>query len=195
MKVGLTGGIGSGKTTVGNFFEALGVPCYNSDKWAKHLMANNTTLINQIQNLFAGQAYQNGVLNKGFVAQQVFNNKEILLALNKIVHPAVKKHFCNWYRGQQSFYVIQETALIFEHENSEFYDATILVTAPTQARINRLKQRDGSTIEEIKARMQNQLPDAQKMPLATFVIHNDDLTATKSAVKKIHLELLKKAVK
>ena len=119
MRVGLTGGIGSGKSTVARMFEALGIPIYDSDMQAKVLMSNSEKLKKAITQLLGKNAYQNGALNREFIAKKVFADSNLLEKLNKIVHPAVKEHFLDWAQEQESEYIIQESALIFENGNED----------------------------------------------------------------------------
>jgi dephospho-CoA kinase len=189
-RIGLTGGIGSGKSTVAGFFEKLGVPIYNSDKQAKRLMIEDTSLIKGIKNLIGTEAYREGQLNRGYIAQKIFNDESLLQAMNDLVHPSVRQDFLNWAEKQKSPYVIQETALIFENGMQEFFDATILVTAPVEIRINRVMARDKSKAEDILQRMNNQLLDAEKEMLADHIIVNLELEQTEKQVERLHHLLL-----
>ncbi|PIB39033.1 dephospho-CoA kinase [Maribacter sp. 4G9] len=188
--IGLTGGIGSGKTTVARMFEKLGVPVYNSDVEAKKLMHSSKTMKRKLIDLFGELAYLDGKLNRSYIAKSVFKNTNLLKKLNGIVHPAVRKHFKKWCKAQDYPYVIQETALLFENNAQEFYDKVVLVTAPMEYRIDRILNRDQSTREDIVARMRNQLDDAEKLPLADFVIENIDLKKTNEKVVEVHRVLL-----
>ena len=129
MVVGLTGGIGSGKSTVGKLFKELGMPVYDSDKEAKKLMRSSKKIRKAIKALLGDEAYKDKKLNKGYIAKKIFDDKSLLLKLNSIVHPKVRTHFSKWVEKQQSKYVIQETAIIFENSMQGFYDKIILVTA------------------------------------------------------------------
>lgn len=191
MIVGLTGGIGSGKTTVANMFRKLGVPVYNSDVEAKNLMNFSAKIRKDIEGLLGEQSYLNGELNRDYVAKKVFADKELLKALNRIVHPAVRTHFLDWSKEQKTQYVVQEAAIIFENGNREFYDKIILVTAPTPIRISRVMDRDGSTEAQVEQRIKNQLPDSEKEKYSDFVIPNIELEKTQLEVMRVHQELLK----
>ncbi|MCW5516544.1 dephospho-CoA kinase [Muriicola sp. Z0-33] len=191
MIVGLTGGIGSGKSTVAGYFKELGVPVYNSDKQAKKLMRNSKKLRKAIIKLLGEDAYIGKKLNRSVIAQKVFNNKELLEGLNHLVHPAVKQHFLKWARKQESNYVIQEAALLFENGSYKNYDKMILVRAPLSQRIARLLERDGSSESEIMARIKHQWSDEEKSALSDYLIDNIDLEKTRSEVALIHRELLK----
>lgn len=191
MIVGLTGGIGSGKTTVANMFRELGVPVYNSDAEAKNLMNSSGTIKKEIQGLLGEQSYHKGELNRDYVAKKVFADKGLLKTLNGIVHPAVREHFLDWSKRQKTQYVVQEAAIIFENGNREFYDKIILVTAPTPTRISRVMHRDGSTEAQVEQRINNQLPDSEKAMYSDFIIANIELEKTQLEVMRIHQELLK----
>lgn len=188
--VGLTGGIGSGKTTVAKLFSALGVPVYNSDQKAKELMQNSDVLIKKIISLLGEESYKNKKLNRSYIAQKVFKDKELLSDLNAIVHPAVRQNFLDWIAIQKHSYVIQETALLFENKTEELYDKIILVIAPEEVRVQRVLQRDKNTKEAVLARISNQLSDVVKIPKADFVIENIDLAATKEKVQNLNRSFL-----
>ncbi|WP_228235781.1 dephospho-CoA kinase [Allomuricauda sp. M10] len=195
MIVGLTGGIGSGKSTVAKMFEKLGVPVYDSDHEAKLLMVTSLTIKDGVTRLFGEDAYTEGEINRKYIASKVFKDKELLKQLNAIVHPVVREHFLQWTAQQSAPYVIQETALIFENNAQDKYDFTILVTAPEEARIKRVMTRDSMDKEAILDRMKNQMQDADKIPLAHFCIENVDLKTTKRKVKQLHTKLLALAAK
>ncbi len=188
--VGLTGGIGSGKSTVGKMFKKLGVPVYNSDKQAKKLMNSSEKIRKKIIALLGEGAYEDNQLNRPYIAKQVFENKELLTGLNSIVHPAVRKHFMKWAGKQKFSYVIQETALLFENDARDNYDKVILVTAPKQTRIGRVVKRDGTSENSVLARMKNQLPDDLKSKKSDFVIENIQLEKTWEKVMEVNNALL-----
>lgn len=190
MIVGLTGGIGSGKSTVAKMFVELGAPVYDSDKEAKKLMATSTDVKTAIIKLLGDGAYNDDGLNRSFIAEKVFKDSGLLEKLNGIVHPAVRKHFLDWAQYQKAPYVIQETALIFENQAQDKYDCTILVTAPVDTRIQRVVLRDGTDEQAVKDRINNQLEDGQKKDLADFCIENLNLDKTKEKVKELHFKLL-----
>lgn len=194
MKIlGLTGGIGSGKTTVAGFFRDLGVPVYIADDEAKVLMNADPQLKAAIIDLFGERAYKKDVLNRKWIASQVFNDQEKLEKLNAIVHPAVVKHFEQWKLEQKSAYVVYEAAILFEKGGYKKCDFNLMITAPRERKIQRLQKRDNSTIEEIEARMNNQWPDEKKAKLADFVIKNIDISKTREEVFSIHRKLLNSA--
>lgn len=190
MIIGLTGGIGSGKSTVAGFFRELGIPVYDSDKEAKDLMEESSEVKGAIIKLFGSEAYYDKRLNKTFISNIVFKDRKKLKELNAIVHPAVRKHFLAWSSEQNSPYVIQETALIFENQAQDKYDAVILVTTTELSRIQRVVDRDGVSEAQVKSRMANQLPDKGKKIHADFIIENVDVNDTKNQVNEIHKTLL-----
>ncbi len=190
MVVGLTGGIGSGKTTVGKIFLELGVPVYNSDEQAKKLMQSSKKIRKSIIDLLGKDAYLGEKLNRHFVAFKVFNDDNLLRELNSITHPAVRKHFLSWANKQDAPYVIQEAAIIFENSSQERYDKTILITAPLKVRVDRILNRGNASKEDILARMGTQWKDIKKIPLSDFVIENVDLDKTRLKIKKVHKRLL-----
>ncbi|MEX0312881.1 MAG: dephospho-CoA kinase [Allomuricauda sp.] len=187
--VGLTGGIGSGKSTVAKMFRELGVPVYDSDVEAKQLMISSKKVKKSIIALLGKKAYTDEDLNRGYIAKKVFPDPELLQRLNKIVHPAVRTHFLEWTKNQKSNYVIQETALIFENGAQDKYDYVLLITAPTELRLQRVMDRDGASKNEVLDRMENQMTDNEKMELADFCIENINLATTQKEVEKLHQKL------
>lgn len=184
--VGLTGGIGSGKSTVAKMFEKLGVPVYIADDEAKKLMNKDMGIRKKIIRLLGEDAYANKELNRPYIADIVFNETSKLEKLNTIVHPAVAQHFDSWKSLQDSIYVIKEAAILFENEGHKQCDYTILVSAPSEIRINRVLKRDDSTQAQVRSRMNNQWEDTKKIPLADFVIYNIDFKDTEKQVFRIH---------
>ena len=188
--VGLTGGIGSGKTTVARMFAALGIPVYNSDERAKELMVTSEELVNQIKSLLGEEAYSGSDLNREYIAGKVFLDKALLNALNDLVHPAVRDDFRNWASIQKTPYVIQEAAILFENGAHEYFDQMILVTAPKMIRLQRIMERDNVSEDHILARMNHQWEDERKIALSDYIIENIDLEKTEATVAEIHAELL-----
>lgn len=188
--VGLTGGIGSGKSTIAAMFSELSVAVYVADIEAKKLMVENIELKQEITNLLGERAYANDVLNRAYIAKKVFQDAHLLEALNALVHPAVAKHFDAWKSSQKGTYVIKEVAILFENKGEKKCDFTILVTAPISIRIERVLKRDKITKEQILSRMQHQWSDEQKIPLADYVIDNLNLNDSKKAVKDLHKKLI-----
>jgi dephospho-CoA kinase len=188
--IGLTGGIGSGKTTVAKMFRQLGAPIYIADEEAKKIM-DTARVKEQIINLFGEQAYSNNQLNSKFIAQIVFKDKTMLQHLNAIVHPEVRKHFQQWLKKQKAPYIIKENAILFETDAAKNCDFTIVVTTEKDVKLSRIQQRDNSSIEEIEARMNNQWPDEKKVSLADYVIDNSKgLSETQQQVLSLHQRFL-----
>lgn len=191
IKVGLTGGIGSGKTTVARMFSDLGVPIYNSDEEAKRLMEENPDVRAAILQLLGEKAFQDEKLNKKYISQRVFNDRPLLKKLNSIVHPAVRKDFLTWMERWQNPYVIQESALIFEIGSQDFYDKIVLVTAPENIRIDRILERNPlNRRDEISARIRNQWDDSRKIKASDYIIENLNLERTRAQVIQIHHQLM-----
>lgn len=194
MKVlGLTGGIGSGKTTVAGFFKELGVPVFIADTEAKNIMEKDDRVKTEIITAFGEKAYKNDKPDRKFIASKVFNDKQSLEKLNAIIHPAVARHFELWKNEQQAAYVVYEAAILFEKGGYQKCDLNLLITAPKEEKLKRLQKRDNSSLEEIQVRMDNQWSDEKKKELADFVIENLDLSKTRTAVRQLHETLLKSA--
>ena len=189
--IGITGGIGSGKSTVSKFIEELGFPVYDSDFWAKELVNIDENLKSRIIELLGEESYdENGKYNRKFVAEKVFDHQELLLKLNQIIHPAVKIHFENWVNAQNAEFVFKETALLFELKLNESCYQSILVTADENIRIKRVMDRDGRTYREVKEIIDKQMPEVDKVKLADFVIQNNtDLETLKEFTHQVIDEL------
>ncbi|MEH6704185.1 MAG: dephospho-CoA kinase [Galbibacter orientalis] len=194
MIVGLTGGIGSGKSTVAKFFKELGVPVYIADLEAKKLMETNDDIRRDIISIFGAEAYENNLPNRKYLAEIVFENPEKLEQLNAIIHPAVGKHFEEWYQQQKAPYVIKEVAILFENGGDKQCDLVITVTAPKEIRIERVLKRDQTTRKAIEARMQNQWSDKEKIKKSDFVIENIVIDNTHQIVEELHRMILKKSI-
>lgn len=192
MVVGLTGGIGSGKTTVAGFFKEKGIPVYIADDAGKRLLETSAEIRGEVMTLIGSEAYTGNVPNRKHIASVVFNDSEKLEALNKIIHPAVAEDFEDWKSKQDSVYIIYEAAILFEAGGYKKCDFNILVTANKKEKLKRLQQRDNSSIEEIEARMAKQWSDDQKKKLADFEIENHDLALTRSRVDELNDILLKR---
>jgi len=192
--VGITGGIGSGKTTVSKLFEALGIPVYLADIEAKNLMLRDKKLKKEIKELLGNEAfYKNGRPNRGLIASKIFTNSILLSKLNNLVHPAVGRDFEIW-KNQQSKklpYIIQEAALFVENGTYKKLDVLIVVTCPEKERIRRVMLRDKVSEEQVNQRMANQLPEKDKISKAHFIITNDGNHHLIPQVWKIHQELSK----
>ena len=183
--IGLTGGIGSGKSTIAKEFAARGIPVYNSDDEAKKLIATNAQLRQRITETFGENAYVNGQYNKAYIAQIVFNDANQLAQLNAIVHPALALHFQQWAKAQHTPYVIKEAAILFESGSYKDCDFIITVVAPEDLRIARVIARDHCTEAQVKVRMAQQWTDAQRIALSNAVIENIDLKKAKQQVERI----------
>ena len=192
LQIGLTGGIGSGKTTVCKIFEQIGIPIYYADDRAKQLMVEDGRIIKQIIELFGQDAYlQAGGLNRAFIAGIVFNDPKKLQALNSIVHPAVGKDGTEWHHQQIGVpYTIREAALMIESGNYKAMDKLIVVSAPKQLRIERVMKRDNVNEVAVLARMNQQLAEEEKMKFADFRIINDWRASLIKQVWKIHQQLV-----
>jgi len=189
--VGLTGGIGSGKTTVANLFKELDIPVYIADVEAKQLMNRSKVIKRKLLALFGEDAYQNNTLNRAYLANKIFNNKSNLEKMNAIVHPKVGAHFKRWLNKQNAPYVIKEVAIIFEHHQESQYDFIITVVADKEERMKRILQRDDTNKNKIEAIMANQLSDSEKAKKSDYVIVNNDRSTLENQVSKIHQILLK----
>ncbi|WP_353169684.1 dephospho-CoA kinase [Flavobacterium sp.] len=177
--IGLTGGIGSGKTTVAKYFASKGIPVYIADEAAKEIM-NTKAVIQQVQALFSENVIlDNSQLNREFIRELVFKDKNKLAQLNSIIHPKVTLDFENWLKkNKDAPFIIKEVAILFETNGQDYCDATILVTAPLETRIQRVLERDKTSKDNILQIIQNQLPEEQKIRLATYVIENENLEKT-----------------
>ena len=186
FRVGITGGIGSGKTTVTSIFETLGIPIYRADDAAKRLMNEDETLKVQLIQHFGDATYLHGRLNRKHIATEVFNNKEKLDLLNSIVHPATISDGEKWMQQQTAPYAIKEAAIIFESGTQKYLDYIIGVYAPVTLRIYRSMKRDNISQDEVKARMSRQMDDVVKMKLCDVVITNDEQQALLPQIMKVH---------
>ncbi len=183
--VGLTGGIGSGKTTVAKMFESQGIPVYYADDEAKKLMNSSDVIKQKLISAFGNESYAEGELNRAYLAKQVFNDPEKLKIINDIVHPEVDRHFKNWVSQQDNEIVIQENAILFESGKKDLFDVIITVTAPKELRINRVVKRDHTTAEQVNARINNQMEEKEKIKKSDFVIQNIDLENSKKQALQI----------
>ncbi len=184
--LGLTGGIGSGKTTVAKIFKSLDVPVYNADHAAKILMNTSKELKHKIKQLLGEDAYKQNELNKEFISEKIFNNKVLLTNINALVHPEVTLDFNSWLSIQTSAYVVKEVAVLFETAAEDQFDYILTVTAPEALRIKRIIERDHTSLAKIKAVMSNQLQDSEKTAKSHFMILNIDWDDTQKQVYDIH---------
>ncbi|NML23425.1 dephospho-CoA kinase [Pseudoflavitalea sp. G-6-1-2] len=193
ISIGITGGIGSGKSTVAKIFEVLGIPVYYADDAAKRLMNEDASLREAIIAAFGAESYVDGQLNRSYLSSAVFNNKEKLEQLNALVHPATILDGENWMLRQTTPYALKEAALFFESGSASSLDLVIGVYAPTALRIHRAMQRDNISREAVIARMSKQINENIKMRLCDFVIVNDEQHPVLPQVLALHQQLLKLA--
>ena len=188
--IGLTGGIGSGKTTITAFFKEMGIPVYIADDEAKKIM-QSAEIITAIKNAFGESLFENNVLYRAKLADIVFNDADKLTVLNSIVHPAVKKDFQHWLsQNKNEAFVVYEAAILFESGKYKEFDYIVTVTAPEEVRIERVMKRDNTTREHVLSRMKMQWDDKKRISLSNFVINNSNLKIAKEEVVEI-LKILK----
>lgn len=190
LKVGITGGIGSGKSTVAKVFEVLGIPVYNADTAAKRLMNEDVVLKEKIKQQFGNDVYKNEKLDNKYLAQIVFASEEKLDLLNSMVHPATINDANEWMQKQKTPYTLKEAALLFESGAAELLDYVIGVTAPLPLRLQRVMHRDNSSREEVIARMNKQMDEEIKMKLCNFIITNDEQQLLIPQVVALHETIL-----
>ena len=188
--VGLTGGIGSGKSTVINYFKELGITCYQADDEAKKLMNLDKGLIKKIKNSFGDSIYINSKLDRKKLSTIVFTDKQKLELLNSIVHPYVNRHFENYCKGLEDIYIIKEVAIIFEIGTQNKFDKIILVRAPKEHRVKRIINRDKCNRQDAINRINNQIADDDKIDQCDFIIDNINLEEISNKVLKIHNSIL-----
>ncbi len=194
LKVGITGGIGSGKTTCCKMFEALDIPVYYADEGAKRLMYKNKKLKTEIKKVLGEEAYyNNGKMNKAYIGSKIFNDKSLLKKVNNLVHPAVAMDVMNWFGSiKNKPYGLEESALLIESGAYKFFDELIVVTAPIEKRIEWVMKRDKLSKKEVSQRLKNQITDAERIKKANFVIVNDGTIPLTVQVHTIHKQLTKK---
>ncbi|MFO7829205.1 MAG: dephospho-CoA kinase [Bacteroidales bacterium] len=192
IKVGVTGGIGSGKSLICEIFNHLSIPVFNADTEAKLIINSDKDVIDQIKQAFGNDIYHKNKLKKDVLAKIIFNDSKALTRINSIVHPKVREYFHDWAEKQQSKYVIEEAAILFESNAYLDLDYIINVHANKQSRIERVIKRDNISKEEVLSRMQNQLCDEKRMKLADFTIYNDNDRMILPQVIDIHQKILSK---
>ncbi len=191
LNIGLTGGIGSGKSYVGRIFETLGVPVYDSDQEAKRLMVESEELRKGIVEIFGSKAYKGEELNRTYISELVFTNKQLLSSLNDIVHPAVHNDFLNWTKEQEEKpYFIKEAAILFETGGYKLLDQNILVLADEHTRIDRVVERDHVSEESVRDRMNNQMSDDEKIKYADFIIYNNNDSMILQQIVNLHHKIV-----
>lgn len=190
IKIGLTGGIGSGKTTVAKVFETLGIPVYYADDKARYLMNTNPELKTSLVQHFGNEVYKDGKLDRKYLALVVFNNKEKLELLNSLTHPVTISDAEDWMNKQTSPYTIKEAALLFESGAAEKLDYIIGVYAPQHIRVKRVMDRDNLPVEEVMKRISRQIDEEMKMKLCNFVIINNDQQLVIPQVLELHKKFI-----
>jgi dephospho-CoA kinase len=190
MKLGVTGGIGSGKTSVCRVFNVLGVPVFSADEEARKIMDSDPEIIEKVKSVVGKDIYQSGTLNRTELARLIFNDKNLLNEINGLVHPVVFKQFISWEKSISSPYVIMEAAILFESKASDLVDLILTVVAPVEERIERIVRRNSLTREEVIDRIKNQISDEEKIRLSDYVISNSDNEMIIPAVLKIHNEII-----
>ncbi len=190
-KVAVTGGIGTGKTTVSNLFEKIGIPVFNSDEIAKELMHNDKQLKSDIIKAFGDESYINNELNRAYLSDIVFNDETLLNKINSIVHPQVAKEFNQWLLNQKSKYIIYESAIIFENNSEDLFDKIICVIAPEEDVISRVMKRNSFSRDKVISIISNQLPDQVKINKADYIIENINKSDLTDRVLEIHNKIIR----
>jgi len=190
IKVAITGGIGTGKTTISNMFSDKGVPVFNSDEIAKEIMNTNSLLKNEIVTAFGDKVYDKNRLNKEYLSDAIFNNETLLKKINAIVHPYVADEFNSWIEEQDSKYIIYESAIIFENQAEDFFDKIICVTASEEDVISRVMKRNNFSVDKIKSIINKQLPNDAKIQKSDYVIENINISKLSDKVLEIHNDIM-----
>lgn len=190
LKIGLTGGIGSGKSVVAGIFKVLGIPVFDADTEARLIMEKDEQLALSIQKLFGNESYTNKKLNRKFIANIVFGDPKKLEQLNALVHPAAILAANTWMSQQTAPYVVKEAALLFEAGSAQYLDFVIGVRAPGELRIKRVMERDNAALEQVLARMSRQMNEEEKMKLCDFIVVNDEQQLLIPQVVQLHKKFL-----
>jgi dephospho-CoA kinase len=190
MKLGITGGIGSGKTSVCRVFSALGIPVFSADREAKEILENDSGLKHGINSIAGKDLYAKGSLDRMELANMIFNDITLLARVNELVHPVVFDHFIRWEKEQTAPYVIMEAAILFESGAAILVDRIATVTAPVEERVRRVIQRNKLSREQVLERMRNQIDDETKIKLSDYVIRNSENDMIIPAILKIHDDIL-----
>ena len=185
LKVGLTGGIGSGKTTVAEIFYSLGIPVYNSDERAKYLMENDPSLRVAIIEYFGEESYRSEGLNRLYLSKEVFSDKSKLQKLNSLVHPVVGNDFAAWCKNQSAPFVVKEAAILIESGGYKGLDKIIIITASENTRMDRVMDRDNAKASEVRNRINNQMADSERLEYADFIVNNDGKEMLIPQVKEV----------
>jgi dephospho-CoA kinase len=191
IRVGITGGIGSGKSWICQIFIRLGIPVYHADDAARMITENDGAIRQDLISLLGNDIYSGKSLNRSKMAEMIFNDQELLKKVNHIIHPRVVSDFQNWCQAMAGFpYVIQESAILFESELYRMFDFIVLVTAPEEVRFRRVITRNGMTIEKIHSIMKNQLPEKEILVRSHLILRNDDKNLVLPPILKFHRELM-----
>ena len=185
-KVAVTGGIGTGKTTVSNLFEKIGIPVFNSDEIAKELMHNDKQLQAEIIKAFGDESYINNELNRAYLSDVVFNDEALLDKINSIVHPYVAKEFNQWLLNQKSDYILYESAIIFENNSEDIFDKIICIIAPEEDVISRVMKRNNFSRNKVISIINNQLPDQIKRKKSDYIVENINKSDLTEKIMEIH---------
>jgi dephospho-CoA kinase len=192
MKIGVTGGIGSGKSTVCRIFNILGIPVFSADDEAKKIMNSDKEVIDMVRKIAGKDVYSSGTLNRGELASIIFNDKMLLQEINQTIHPHVYSNFMTWAGSVSAPYVVMESALLFESRATGLVDKIVTVTAPVEERIDRVVRGNNLTREQVVDRIKNQMDDEEKIRLSDYVISNSERDMIIPSVLKIHQEILLK---
>jgi len=190
IKVAITGGIGTGKTTISSMFSDKGIPVFNSDEIAKEIMNTDSLLKNEIVTAFGDKAYDKNKLNKEYLSDVIFNNETLLKKINSIVHPYVAEEFNSWIQEQNSKYIIYESAIIFENQAEDFFDKIICVTASEEEVISRIMKRNDFSVDKIKSIISKQLPNDAKVQKSDYVIESMNISKLSDKVLEIHNDIM-----
>lgn len=190
MKLGVTGGIGSGKTSVCRVFNVLGIPFFSADEDARKIMDSDKMIIEKVKAIAGKDVYSSGSLDRIEFARLIFNDENLLKEINAVVHPIVFEHFKIWEKSTSAPYVIMEAAILFESGGSELVDRTVTVVAPVEERIERVVRRNRLTREQVLDRIKNQMEDKEKIRLSDYVIYNSENEMIIPSIFKIHEEIL-----
>lgn len=190
LKLGVTGGIGSGKTTVCRIFNVLGIPVFDADKVAKQIMDTDKSMMLRLNSIAGKDLYSSGALNRTELAKLIFNDTSLLAKVNALVHPAIYDHFKRWAKDQTAPYVILEAAILFESGGAKQLDRILSVVAPVEDRITRVIKRNSLSKEQVLDRIRNQMDDESRIKLSDYVINNAENEMIIPSVMKIHTEIL-----
>ena len=191
LKLGVTGGIGSGKTSVCKVFMVLGIPVFSTDRVARDIMESDKDIIRKINTIAGRDMYSNGCLDRMALASLIFNNNALLEKVNSLIHPVVFDHFAMWEKNQTAPYIIMEAAILFESGASKLVDKIATIVAPEEERLNRVTQRSKLSRHQVLERMKNQLDDESRIKLSDYVIYNSENDMIIPAILEIHEDILK----